>query len=62
VAVDLRIGSVETTLSATDPEALQSPQLLSALVALVKAELARDRELEAQRASDRGSTHGKRRW
>lgn len=62
MAVDLRIGSVETTLSAADPEALRTPQLMAALVALVKQELARDRELEAQRNSDRGSTHGKRGW
>ncbi len=62
MAVDLRIGSVETTLSAADPDALRSPQVLSALVAMVKQELARDRELEAQRDSDRGSTHGKRGW
>lgn len=62
MAVDLRIGSVETTLTAADPEALRTPELLSALVALVKQELARDRELEAQRNSDRGSTRGKRGW
>jgi hypothetical protein len=55
MAVDLRIGTIETTLSATDPAALRSPEFIATVVAAVKAELERDRELEAHRAADRST-------
>lgn len=48
MAVDLRIGTIETTLSATDPAALRSPEFIATIVAAVKEELRRD-ELERER-------------
>lgn len=60
MAVDLQIGSVETTLSAADPDAIRTPQFMAAIVEMVKEELTRERELEARRDADR-APHGKRR-
>jgi hypothetical protein len=53
MAVDLHIGTIETTLSAADPEAIRTPQFMAAVVAMVKEELARERDLEARRDADR---------
>ncbi|MEV4351497.1 hypothetical protein AB0J83_44140 [Actinoplanes sp. NPDC049596] len=53
MAVDLHIGAVDTTLSAVDPAALRSPELIAAVVAAVKAELERDRLTEQRRTADR---------
>jgi len=51
--VDVHIGTVETKLTATDPELLRSPEFMRRLVALVKQELVQDEELKARRTSDR---------
>lgn len=53
MAVDVKIGTVETNLTATNPELLRSPQFMAEIVRMVKEELRRDRELESQRAADR---------
>jgi hypothetical protein len=53
MAVDLHIGAIETTLSATDPAALRTPEFIAAVVAAVREELARDEALEARRTADR---------
>ena len=52
MAVDLHIGAIETTLSATDPAVLRSPEFLAAVVAAVKEQLAQDDRLEARRTAD----------
>lgn len=53
MAVDVHIGTVETKLTATDPDLLRSPEFMKRLVALVKEELAREEELKVRRAADR---------
>lgn len=62
MAVDVHIGAVEARVSATDPAALRSPQFLAAVVEAVKAELARERELEVRREADRAPRHRRHRW
>ena len=52
MAVDLHIGRIETTLSATDPAALRTPEFIAAVVAAVKAELERDQQITARRDAD----------
>lgn len=52
MAVDVKIGTVETTLTATDPDVLRSPQFMAEIVRLVKEELKREQMVEAQRSSD----------
>jgi|tagenome__1003787_1003787.scaffolds.fasta_scaffold8664573_1 hypothetical protein len=52
MAVDLHIGAIETTLSATDPAALRTPEFLAAVVAAVREQLERDGEIAARRESD----------
>jgi hypothetical protein len=54
--VDVKIGAVETNLTATSPDLLRSPQFMAEIVRLVKEELRRERELESQRAADRSFT------
>ena len=51
--VDVNIGTVETTLSAADPEQIRTPRFMAAIVAMVKEELEREAALKAQRSSDR---------
>ena len=53
MAVDVKIGTVETNLTATSPDLLRSPQFMADIVRMVKEELRRERELENQRAQDR---------
>jgi hypothetical protein len=55
MAVDVNIGTVETTLSAADPQQIRTPQFMAAIVAMVKEELAREEALKMQRASDRAA-------
>jgi hypothetical protein len=62
MAVDLHIGTVETTLSAADPDAIRTPQFMAAVVAMVKEELARDRELQARRDADTTPVRNRRGW
>ena len=58
MAVDMKIGSIETRLSATDPAVLQSPQFMARVVAMVKEELKREAEEDERRASDRKAVRG----
>lgn len=58
MAVDVKIGTVETTLTATDPDILRDPRFLRMVVALVKEELERDRLEDRRRAADRQASHG----
>jgi hypothetical protein len=61
MAVDVQIGSIETRLSAADPEVLRTPQLMAAIVAMAKQELERDRQLEDRREADMAPSPGGRR-
>jgi hypothetical protein len=61
MAVDVQIGSIETRLSAADPEVLRTPQLMAAIVAMAKQELERDRQLEDRREADMAPSPGRRR-
>jgi hypothetical protein len=57
MAVDLGIGTVQTTLTATDPELFKSPGFRAQVMAIVREELARDQELKKRRENDtRGSS------
>ena len=60
MAVDVRIGAVEAHVSATDPAVLRGREFLDAVVAAVKEELARDRQLEARREADRATSPRRR--
>jgi hypothetical protein len=51
--VDMHIGTIETKLSAADPDALRTPAFMAEIVRMVKEELAREKELEARRDADR---------
>lgn len=51
--VDVKIGTVETNLTATSPDLLRSPQFMAEIVRMVKDELRREQQLESQRAADR---------
>ncbi|MGV8937563.1 MAG: hypothetical protein ACOH2J_10600 [Allorhizobium sp.] len=53
MVVDVKIGTVETRLTAASPEILRSPQFMAEVVRLVKEELKREQALDSQRASDR---------
>lgn len=52
MAVDVHIGAVETTLSATDPAVLRSPEFIAAVAAAVREQLEQDRQLAARREAD----------
>jgi hypothetical protein len=62
MAVDLHIGTVETTLAAADPDAIRTPQFMAAIVAMVKQELARDQELQQRRTADATPARNRRGW
>ncbi len=51
--VDVKIGTVETNLTATSPDLLRSPQFMAEIVRMVKQELQRDQAVSAQREADR---------
>ncbi|MEL7211163.1 hypothetical protein [Cognatishimia sp. MH4019] len=53
MAVDVNIGTVETVMQATDPDALRSPAFVRQITALVKAELAKEALEDERRAADR---------
>lgn len=53
MAVDVKIGTVETNMTATSPDLLRSPQFMAEIVRLVKEELRREGELDNQRTTDR---------
>ncbi len=52
MAVDVKIGTVDTTLTATNPDVLRSPQFMAEIVRLVKEELKREQIVESQRSTD----------
>jgi hypothetical protein len=52
MAVDIKISTVETRLTATSPEVLRSPQFMAEIVRLVKEEIRRDQALDTQRSND----------
>ena len=52
--VDVKIGTVETNLTATSPDLLRSPHFMAEIVRMVKEELRREQAIDAQRAADRG--------
>jgi hypothetical protein len=52
--VDVKIGTVETNLTATSPDLLRSPQFMAEIVRMVKEELKREQDVAAQRTADRG--------
>lgn len=58
MAVEMKIGTIETRLSATDPATLQTPQFMARVVAMVKEELKRDAEEDQRRAADRKAVRG----
>ena len=53
MAVDMKIGSIETQLSVTDPDSLQTPKFMARLVAMVKEELKREAEEDKRRDFER---------
>jgi len=53
MAVDVKIGTVETTLTATSPDVLMSSPFMTEVVRLVKEEMKREKALEGQRTSDK---------
>ncbi len=63
MAVDVNIGTVETEVSATDPELLKNPAFIARLVAMVKEELKREALEEERRMADRSASRntGRRR-
>ena len=58
MAVDMKIGSIETRLTVTDPAVLQTPQFMARVVAMVKEELKRETEENNRRDSDRTAMRG----
>ena len=58
MAVDVTIGTIETTLSAADSAMLRDPAFLRQVVALVKEELKREALEDARRDADRRASHG----
>ena len=58
MAVDMKIGSIETRLSATDPAVLQTPQFMARVIAMVKEEMKREAEEDRRRDSDRTAIRG----
>jgi hypothetical protein len=60
MAVDLQIGTIETTLSAADPAAIRTPQFMAAVVEMVKQDLARERETDSRRDADRALRRSRR--
>ncbi len=59
--VDVTIGTVETKLTAQDPDLLQNEAFIARIVAAVKAELEKEQQLEQRRDADRAASRGARR-
>jgi hypothetical protein len=53
MAVDVKIGTVETRLTATSPDVLLSSPFMTEVVRLVKEEMKREQALDKQRANDK---------
>jgi hypothetical protein len=52
VTVDVRIGSVNTNLTAVDPAAIMTPEFRAVIVAAVREDLERERHVDEQRSAD----------
>lgn len=52
MAVDLRINSIDVTVTSVDEALLRNPEFIARLADAVRAELAKDRHIAAQRESD----------
>jgi hypothetical protein len=60
MSVDLGIGTVATTLTASDPELFKSDEFRMQVMRIVQEEMAREKELSERRARDmRGLREGK---
>ena len=59
MTVDVKIGTVETTMTARDPELLNDPKLIAKIVQMVKQDLMREMEEEKRRDADRNSRRGR---
>lgn len=55
--MDVHIGTIETQVTATDPEHLNDPKFLARIVQMVKEELARDELEQSRREHDRNPGH-----
>jgi hypothetical protein len=60
MALDVRVNSVNTRVGVVDGEALLSPEVLETIVRAVKAALAEDGRIAAERDRDRLVDHGRR--
>lgn len=59
--LDVRVNNVETRVSVVDQEMMLSPEMLAAIVRAVKASLAEDGRIAAERAYDLGDRDDERR-
>ena len=60
MALDVRVNSVNTRVGVVDGEALLSPEVLETIVRAVRAALAEDSRIAAERDRDRLVDHGRR--
>lgn len=60
MALDVRVNSVNTRVGVVDHDALLSPEVLDFIVRAVKAALAEDDRVAAERDRDRRVDHGRR--
>jgi hypothetical protein len=60
MALDVRVNSVNTRVGVVDGEALLSPEVLETIVRAVRAALAEDSRIAAERDRDRRVDHGGR--
>lgn len=58
--LDVRVNSVNTRVGVVDRDAMLSPEVLDAIVRAVRAALAEDERIAAERARDRQVDHGRR--
>ena len=60
MALDVRVNTVNTRVGVVDGDAMLSPQVLDTIVRAVKAALAEDGRIAAERERDRHVDHGRR--
>lgn len=60
MAVDLQIGSIQTLVTAADPDLAGNPQFIARVAEAVRAQLEAERRVDDQRAAD-AATRVKRR-
>lgn len=51
--LDVNIGTIKTRADILDPEAMLSPRLIAQITQRVKEDINREKEIDAQRQSDR---------